>query len=111
MTPRVRPDARLTSDGDRVERRSDGSIYLMSEDGWRYRVYDVYLVNGRVKKAGYESPYVTHRLFVSADKMRRTYTFGRGERLAITASALERQLKEAKFHTEGPFANRPPDPR
>ena len=91
----------LSGNDGQIDRREGGVVYFRARDGMmggrRYRLYDVDRSAVTLRRVEVESPRATHRIFVQADQARWTYTFSKGERRELIASALERQLQQATY--------------
>lgn len=79
----------------------DDPIYL-EVAGERWRVHDVKFENRRYHRTKLPSSFATHRIFVSAAGVRRSHQFTRGEDRQVSVTALEAQLRRAKYLAKDP---------
>jgi hypothetical protein len=74
----------------------NGERYLETDSGI-WRVHDVVFKNRRWLITPLPSSQATHRMFVNEAGVRRPYLFTRGENRQLSATALDAQLKQAKY--------------
>ena len=79
-------------------------IYLLAEDGSRWRLMDCIMVGGKLRRATLESVRATCRLFMDRTGTMRQYGRKPREDWRILPSLLQRQLQEARV-TQAQFAD------
>lgn len=87
------PDPTLETPGPGLE-----VVYFTDADGVKWRVYDCVLVRGKgTLRRGRADERATHRVFVAANGVKRSYRFTRGETHRLTVTLLAVQLRQAGY--------------
>ncbi len=96
------PDSFIETLGPGLER-----IYFTDPDGAKWRVHHCVLVRGkgtlRIARADERE---THRVYVAANGVKRSYRFTCGESQQLTATLLAVQLREAEYVGTSAFDSR-----
>jgi hypothetical protein len=83
---------------DQIKRHGAKLFFWCAKDGQGFRVYDVALVDGRVRIVPYESKRATHRVFVAVVGHQWRYAFNENDLRTIVARELAQQRAAAIFH-------------